>query len=135
MTIPRSLDIKRTLLEELEEAGGRSKGKNILEKLAHRFRITPIGRELRDDSGHRIFDHRVDSVVAQLRIVGWIEPVEVAGRGTWDLTAHYVNLSKDNPPISREQERKDELTRRVKAVEDAFGKLKEFTLGLVPKED
>ncbi len=132
MTIPHSLDIKRALLEELEEAGGRSKGKNIIEKLAQRFRITPTERELKDDSGHRIFDHHVDAVVARLRIVGWIEPVEVAGWGVWDLTAYYVSLSKDNPPISREQERKDELTRRVKAVEDAFGKLKESIFGLIP---
>lgn len=132
MAIPHLSKVRAALWEELEKVGGTGQVQDIIEKLAQRFELTIDERELRDPTGQRTFDHRVHSAVAQSRIVGWIASVEVAGRGVWKLTSYYF---EDNPPISREKERKDELTKRLKAVEYALDKLKESIFGLIPEVD
>jgi len=125
-------EVRLALWEELEKAGGAAEVKNIIEKLSQRFQLTQTERDLRDPTGQRKFDHLIHSAVAQSRIVDWIEPVDVAGRGTWKLTSYYFD---DNSPLSREKEKKEELEKRFKAVEDTLDDLKGFILKLIPEED
>jgi len=131
MPIPHLPEVRVALWEELEKAGGTGEARDIIEKLAQRFQLAQTEREQRDSTGNRTFDHRVHSAVAQSRLLaGWIEPVEVSGRSIWKLTSAYF---EDNlAPVGEERE---ELQKRLKAAEDAFDKLKEFALKLIPKED
>ena len=130
MPIPHLPEVRIALWEELAKAGGTGEAQDIIEKLAQRFQLTQVERELKDPRGGKTFDHRVHSAVAQSRLLaGWIEPVEVSGRSIWKLTSAYF---EDNPtPVGEERE---ELQERLKAVEDAFDRLKEFVLKLIPKE-
>ena len=129
MSIPHLLEVRMALWQELGKIWRGRRAEDVIEKLAQRFQLTVSERELRDPTGQRTFDHRVHSAVAQSRRVGWIEPVEVSGRGIWKLTATYF---EDNPTTVAEE--REELQKRLKAVEDAFDRLKEFVLKLIPKE-
>ena len=130
MAIPHLPEVRLALWEELGKSWRGRKAESIIEKLAQRFQLTQTEREQRDPTGAKTFDHRVHSAVAQSRIIGWIEPVEKSGRGIWKLTPIYF---EDNPHLGGEG--REELQERLKAVEDAFDKLKEFILKVIPKED
>ena len=129
MSIPHLLEVRIALWQELGKIWRGRRAEDVIEKLAQRFQLTASERELRDPTGQRTFDHRAHSAVAQSRRVGWIEPVEVSGRGIWKLTATYF---EDNPPL--EGEEREELEQRLKAVEDVFDKLKGFILKVLPEE-
>ena len=89
MSIPNLPEIRKALWEVLEKASGTSQRQDIIEMLAERFKLSKAEIELRDPSGGKTFAHRVDSAVAQSRIVGWLEPVSTRGRGIWKLTSVY----------------------------------------------
>jgi restriction endonuclease Mrr len=91
MAIPHLPQVRIALWEHLEAVGGSGESKDVIEALAQRFHISPVEREMRDPTGNRTFDHRVHSAVAQSRIVGWLEPVNEAGRGVWKLTSAYLS--------------------------------------------
>ena len=95
MTIPHLPQARIALWEQLERAGGSGEAQDIIE-VAERFQVTPAEREQRDPSGNKAFGHRVHSAIAQSRKIGWIESVEEAGRGLWELTSAYY---EDNPQI------------------------------------
>ena len=131
MSIPHSDEVKIALWEELEKYGGIGERQDMIEKLAQRFQLTQAEREEKDPTGSKTFDKRVDSAVAQSRIVGWIEPWQESGRAIWKLSSAYF---KDNPLFAAKT-RGDELNQRFKAIEDAISKFKEFIIGLIPKKD
>ena len=54
--------------------------------------------------------------------------MEVSGRGIWKLTTAYF---EGNLPLEGEERKK--LEQRLKAVKDAFDKLKEFILKMIPE--
>jgi len=86
MAIPKlDNNFRKAIVEELQKAGGEARRKDIIEKLAQRFRLTPAERELKDQWG-RIFDFKVTDTVVQLRKQGLIEPKEKSGRGIYRLT-------------------------------------------------
>jgi len=96
MPIPHLPEMRKALWEELENAGGSSKRQDIIEALAERFNLSQAEMNQRDPSGGKTFAHRVDSAVAQSRIVGWLEPVNSSYRGTWILTSAYsADMSSD----------------------------------------
>lgn len=97
MTIPHLPQMRIALWELLERQGGSGESQDVIEKLAEKFQVTPDEREQRDPSGNKTFDHRVHSAIAQSRQIGWIEPVEEAGRGYWKLTSVYY---KDDQLLS-----------------------------------
>ena len=100
MAIPHLLELRVALWQELEEAGGLGERQDIIELLTERFHLSQHEREIRDPTGGKTFDHRVDSAVAQSRQVGWIEQVDTAGRGIWELTEIYFN---DNSTLNPKQ--------------------------------
>jgi hypothetical protein len=89
MPIPHLPEVRLGSWEELEKAGGMSQRQDIIEILAERFKLTEAEIELRDPSEGKTFAHRVDSAIAQSRIVGWLEPVTNSGRGVWQLSSVY----------------------------------------------
>lgn len=89
MPIPHLSEVRAGSWEELEKVKGISQRKDVIEALAERFNLRQAEMEQRDPSGGKTFAHRVDSAVAQLRIVGWLEPVTTSGRGAWKLTSVY----------------------------------------------
>lgn len=110
MAIPHLPEVRSALLDlllELEEAGVVARRKEVIEKLAQRFQLTMAEREVRDPTEARTFDHAVDSAVANLREVGWIEPPEKSGRAIWKLTPIYF---EDNPRELRPVESADRAT-------------------------
>jgi len=91
MAIPHLPEIRIYLWEELENVMGIGKRPDIIEVLEERFQLSQAEKEQKDPTGAKIFSHRVDSAVAQSRIVGWIEPVVTSGRGIWKLTEEYFS--------------------------------------------
>jgi len=115
MPIPSISEVKETLLEELEKAGGVGESKDIIEKLSQRFGITPAERGLKNRYGYKIFDHdRVHAAVTQLRKQDLIEPKEKSGRGIWKLSNKYWTGKREAEPAKK---RGDEI--RVKSAEEA----------------
>jgi len=111
MPIPHLPEVRSALLDlllELEEAGVVARRKEVIEKLAQRFQLTMAEREVRDPTEARTFDHAVDSAVANLREVGWIEPPEKSGRAIWKLSL-----------VAIEDLRGSVATLKVKSAEEA----------------
>jgi restriction endonuclease Mrr len=91
MAIPHLPKVRIHLWAELEKLRGIGERQDVIEVLEERFQLSQAEREQRDPTGAKTFSHRVDTAVAQSRIVSWIEPVASSGRGVWKLTEEYFS--------------------------------------------
>jgi len=88
MKYPYQDAIAWVILESLEALGGEAKRKDVIKAVTNHFmnikKLTEEDVQSNEPCGKNVWEHRVDSIRAQMLVPKWLDPN--ASSGTWNLT-------------------------------------------------